>query len=593
MSPIRRRLPAVALVALVVAACGDVAPRTPWPSGDPAASGAAGIPVAPERPFETEVWPTAGSACDLPGYEGRIGQIEAVSARTIRFTLCAPDGAFLTRLAHPAMGVIDSTSVDIVAADPAAARLVPGAGQFQVEAWADGENVRLGRVADGTLEAATPAPASPATSGSRPATPASPPVTIVLRWAAASADRVAAVRESEVDGIDAPDASDLERIGTLPELATTPRPGLATAYLGFGTGHRFDQLAVRRAFAQALDAASLARDAFPAGSTAATHVAPCEVAGGCAGTPWYEFNGPAGSAALTMAGYDRGKPIPLHIPDSPVPGLPDPGRVAAAVADQLRDSLGITVEIDVMPAVELSDAVATKGVDGLFLGGVASSLADASGYLEPLFGRGATGPTATRTRGVRRALQEAAGLTEADARRAALAAVNDRVRSAAPIVPLVHPGSTTAYRADVAGVAISPLGTDPLGDFLPGDRSQLVVMQTADPAGAWCAITTSIEALRLCALVTPGLLAFAGASLVPGPSLASRCEPSEDATVWTCRLRGGLTFTDGKRVDAGDVLASMRAQGDAGSPLRASLPVAAFGAWDELFGGPVPATSAP
>jgi len=134
---------------------------------------------------------------------------------------------------------------------------------------------------------------------------------------------------------------------------------------------------------------------------------------------------------------------------------------------------------------------------------------------------------------------------------------------------------------------------DPLGDFVPGDRSQLVVMETAEPAGAWCAVATSDEALRLCGLVTPGLLAFAGASLVPGPALASRCDPSEGATVWTCRLRSGLEFTDGKRVDAGDVLASMRAQGDAGSALRSKLPPEAFRAWDDLFDGPVPERAAP
>ena len=93
--------------------------------------------------------------------------------------------------------------------------------------------------------------------------------------------------------------------------------------------------------------------------------------------------------------------------------------------------------------------------------------------------------------------------------------------------------------------------------------------------------------------MTPGLYAFDGASLETRPALASRCTPSPGARTWTCRLREDLTFSDGARVDAGDVVETIRAQADAGSALRAAFPAAAFGAWDELFGGPVPATPAP
>jgi peptide/nickel transport system substrate-binding protein len=126
---------------------------------------------------------------------------------------------------------------------------------------------------------------------------------------------------------------------------------------------------------------------------------------------------------------------------------------------------------------------------------------------------------------------------------------------------------------------------------VPGDRRQLVVMGEGEPAGAWCAVDPSPGALRLCALVTPGLYAFDGATLQARPALASRCTPSPGAQTWTCRLPGDLSFSDGARVDAADVVASIRAQADAGSALRKAFPAAAFAAWDELFGGPVPAAA--
>ena len=591
MIPTRRLLPALLLATLGAGACGSDPAISPAPSGGAASATPAPTPAFPERPFAAGAWPAAGTACGLAGYTGLLGRVEAVGARTVRFTLCAPDGAFPARLAHPALGVIDAAAVDAVAADPAAARTVAGAGTYRVGAWPAAGDVLLERVAGAGT--ASPAPSrSSAGAHASPAgakAPGGPPPVIVLRWAASSADRSSALLAAAVDGIDAPSDADTETMGTLPEVAVLARPGLATAYLGFGAGKAFGKVAVRRAFAQALDHAALARDAFPAGSRPASAMAPCEVPAGCAGTAWYDFNGPAAAAALAAAGYDTGTPVTLHVPDGPVPGIPDPAALAAAVQAGLAGSIGVTVKLDVIPAADLAAAVADRTLGGLYLGGMASSLADPSAFLDPLFGTGAGSLAAARAKGVAAALHDAATTGVPEERRAAFAAANDAVRSSAAVVPLVHPGTTAAYRVDVSRVAVSPLGTDPLGAFVPGDRRQLVVMGPSEPAGAWCPVAGATpEALRLCALVTPGLYAFDGASLVPVPALASRCTASAGATVWTCRLRG-QSFTDGRRVDAGDVLASVRAQADAGSALRAAMPAGAFTAWDELFGGPVPA----
>jgi ABC-type transport system substrate-binding protein len=516
----------------------------------------------------------------------------------VRFTLCSPDGAFPARLAHPGLGIIDAVSVDAVAENPMAARTVAGAGGFRVTAWGEDGSLRLARIDEGVAggEASPSAPAapswSPGASAGGSSTPASPPPpVIVLRWTATPAERSAALREASVDGIDAPAPADVSDMATLPELVVLPRPGLETAYLGFGAGKSLSQTGVRRAFAQALDTTAIARDAFPPGSAPATHTTPCGVPAGCAGAPWYEFNGPAASATLDAAKFDRKVPLILHVPDAPLPGLPDPTATAAAVRDQLAASVGVSVQIDVMPASELAAAVAEGTLDGLYLGGVRSALADPSGFLEPLFGESATGTAATRAKGVPEALTEAARETSASVRQAAFAAANDAIRSTAAIVPLAHAGSTVAYRADVAGVAVSPLGVDPVGTFVPGDRRQLVVMGESEPDGAWCAVDPSPGALRLCALVTPGLYAFDGATLEVRPALTSRCTPSPGARTWTCRLREDLVFSDGAGVDAGDVVESIRAQADAGSALRGAYPAEAFAAWDELFGGPVPTTA--
>jgi ABC-type transport system substrate-binding protein len=588
VTSVRRRLPALILAALVAASCGDTPPSAS-PSSRPS-SGPTATPVPTERPFARAAWPEAGSACGTKGYGGRLGRIEATANRTVRFTLCAADGAFPARIAHPALGVLDAVTAERVEGDPGAVRDVGGAGPFRVESWS-ADNVRLARVDAGSSAAsAPPSPAStPAGSADASGPTAGPVPTIVLRWDGDPSARTAALQHAEVDGIDDPAAGDLDTISTVPELVVLPRPGLATAYLGFGTGFQLGKGSVRRAFAQAVDREALAAETLGPGGVAADYLAPCEVLGGCAGAAWYEFNGPQGSAALDDARFDRRTPIPLHVPDGPIPGLADPAVLGKAVAAQLADSLGVKVKVDAMPAADLAKAAAAQRIDGLYLAGVTSPLADASGYLGPLFAKGATSLTAARAPGVTKALADASDVTDPAARATSLGKANDALRSAVPLVPLAHEGSITTWRDDVDGAAVSPIGADPLGAFVPGDRSQVVAMGTAEPDAAWCGTTRSLDALRLCALVTPGLYGFDGPTLRPVPALATTCTPGDGARVWTCRLRASR-FADGAEVDAGDVLASFRAVGDATSPLRAALPTEAFATWDALFAGPVPAS---
>ena len=213
---------------------------------------------------------------------------------------------------------------------------------------------------------------------------------------------------------------------------------------------------------------------------------------------------------------------------------------------------------------------------------------DPAAFLAPLFGDGVASLPASRVDGVREALAEAAATDDATVRTAAFGRASDAIRAAAPLVPLVNPGSVAAFRADVTGVVTSPLGMDPLGAFTPGDRHQLVFMQATEPNGAWCGDQGSADAFRLCALVSDGLYGMAPGTLTIEPRLAARCSPGDDTTTWTCTLRRGVTFHDGIALDAGDVLATYVAAWDASSPLHAARPAGDGGVVAGLFGGLLP-----
>jgi peptide/nickel transport system substrate-binding protein len=564
----RGAVPGLVALALVVAACGGEPEATATPSTSQSPTPTP-TPAITEIPFAAGSFPATGTACDVEGYEGRLGRVEAVDRRTVRFELCAPDAAFLARLAHPVANVLDATSFARLARDPAERTSLAGTGPYRVERWVPGENVILRRTGDES----TPDAISPV---------------IVIAWGRDAADRTSALEHASIDGIDAPAAADLERIATLPELVVTDRGGLATAFLAFGSGPAFAGARVRRAIASSIDRGALVDAAFPAGSRVPSHVTPCIVEGACGGPRWHQFNAPAAAASLAAAGFDLKRTYALHVPDAPVPGLPDPAAAAQAVKAQLEANIGLKVTIDVMPVPEFRAAADRGSLKSLYLDGTASSLADATGFLEPLFGDGVRTTPARRTTGVAGALERAASETDPEARAKAIGQANAAIRDGAVIVPLAHPGSTVAFRSDVTGVVTSPLGLDPLGAATPGDRPQLVFAEAGAPAGSWCGDQTSLDAFRLCGLVAQGLYGFARGGVTPEPALAGGCEPDRDARTWTCTLRDDVTFDDGTSLDAGDVLASVVAAWDGSSPFRRSAPEGAFATWDELFGGPVP-----
>ncbi len=555
-----RRIAAVATVAALVTGC------SPAPSETPTAHTSGGLPSAPTptspavSPFTAEAWPETGSACGVVGYQGNLGRVEALDARTVRFTLCRPDGAFLARIAHPSLGVVAAAALDRIAADPSSAAFAEGSGDWQIEARA-GDNVRL-------------APSA----GAAP----DPSAAVILRWRAEADARTAMLTNATVDGIDAPATTALDNLVTMPEIALVPRASLSVAYLGFGDGGPFAAPAVRRGIAQGIDTTRLLAS-FPAGSSVAAHLAPCAAASGCAGTAFPPYNGPAGVAALDAAVFDRATTYPLHIPDGPIPGLPDPAGVAAALADQLAATLGMQVQVDPMPAAILRAAIDEATIDGLYLDAVASPVADAGAFYAAIFTTRPGSAAARRAGGVSGQLAALTAVTKPADRDAGFAAISNVLRAAQVLVPLASAGTLTAWRSDVAGVAVSPLGADPLGAMTAGDRGQLVFLQAAPAGGGWCGAAASADAWRLCALVSDGLYALPAGAALPVPKLATACVPAQDATVWTCRLRTKPRTGDGAVLDAHDVLATFRAAWDVTAPARAAF--GEGGPWAALFGG--------
>ena len=239
--------------------------------------------------------------------------------------------------------------------------------------------------------------------------------------------------------------------------------------------------------------------------------------------------------------------------------------MAQDIQAQLKENLNIDASIEVMELGAFIEASSAGDLDGLYLLGWGADYPHITNFLDYHFGRanlqfGDPHPE------IYELLEQGAQIADPAEAEAIYTDANNAIRELVPMVPIAHGGSGVAYLADVAEAQVSPLGNENMAVMKPGDRDTFVWMQNAEPISLYCGDETDGELLRACEQVTELLYAYEIGGTAAEPALATGCEPNEDLTVWTCKLREGVTFHDGSAFDAADVLASWQAGLDAVQP---------------------------
>ena len=426
--------------------------------------------------------PRAARACGTEGYRGALGRIEATDARTVRFTLCAPTAPSSPGSRIPRSAILDAAAHRPPRRRPGRARAsLAGTGPFRIDAWIAGRE-RAARARSHPTHRPVPA------DGAR---------RIVLRWAAdpTQRDHRAAVgdrRRHRRPGLRRPRSRSRRCPSSRSRRATASRPRTS----GSGPGRGLGKAAVRRALAGSLDRDALAaRRDCAAGSTTATHVTPCDDRGrlrraptGTGSTPrprprrWT----PPGSTA-------RRRPAPRP-GRGRCPGLPDPAGLAAAVPRPARRrTSGVSVrDRHDARSRTTAAALATGELDGLYLGGVASSIADPAGVPRARCSARASSRTRrdAHAQGARAALADAGATADPARARTAFAARqrrHPRRRAASSRWSTRGPWPPSAPTSTgVVDLARSAL--DPLGSFTPGGpAASSWSCRRREPDGAYCA----------------------------------------------------------------------------------------------------------
>jgi ABC-type transport system substrate-binding protein len=527
--------------------------------------------AAAEEPTEAPAEEPAGDLmtysadCSDEAYTGLMGEIAALDALTVQFTLCRPDPAFPSKVAFSPLGIQPSEYLEAQGGSGELLEHPIGTGPYMIQEWRRGEEIVFTKNPNYWGE---PAFAD----------------TLVFRWQSESAARLLELQSGTVDGIDNPGADDFETIRNDPNLQLLERPALNVFYVGMTNTHPpFDNELVRQAIAMGIDRQRIVDNFYPPGSEVASHFTPCAIPGGCEGESWYEFDPEAARALLAEAGFEDGFDTTLTYRDVVRGYLPDPNIVAQDIQAQLADNLNINAEIVVMESGAFIEESSAGNLTGLHLLGWGADFPDATNFLDQHFGAGSAPQFGTHFDDLTAILQQAASISSEEERAPLYAQANDLIKQYVPMVPIAHGGNGAAFLASVQNPHVSPLSTEIFAKMDPG-KDTFVWMQNAEPISLFCADETDGESLRACEQVTEGLLAYEIGGTAVEPALATGCEANEDLTVWTCTLREGVTFHDGSTLDANDVVVTYALQWDAEHPLHVGN-TGAFTYWGGLWGG--------
>jgi peptide/nickel transport system substrate-binding protein len=574
------RLAALAATAAIIfAACSGA-----QPSAAPSQAGGSTAPesAAPEStaPFTAMVYPETGEApcgqaeapdAEHSAYTGNFKKISATDAGTVVFELCNPDVAFLSKIAFTSFAINDTAWLESKI-DPAGTTNqaivseVNGTGPYKLEAWNRGSDITMAR--------------NDAYWGDKAKTEK-----MIMRWGTEGAQRLVELQAGTVDGIDNVGNTDFATVEGNPDLQIQPREGLNVMYFGFNNKFApFDDPKVRQAIALGIDRQRLLDNFAAPGSEIATHFTPCSIPNGCEGDAWYDFDAAAAKQLLTEAGFPDGFATKIQYRDVSRGYVNDQNIIAQDLQAQLKQNLNIDATIEVQESGTFIDNADQGKLDGIHILGWGADYPDITNFLDYHFGSGSSAQFGDKYDAITGPLaQGAVGLDDASRAPSYLEA-NNAIKANIPMIPIWHQSSATAYRADVVDAHSSPLGNEHFASMTPGDRTQIVFMQGAEPPGLYCADESDGEALRVCEQMTEALYAYEIAGTAAEPALAEVCEPNAELTTWTCTLRQGVTYHDGAAFDANDVVLSYAVQWDAEHALHKGRD-GSFTYFPGLFGG--------
>jgi peptide/nickel transport system substrate-binding protein len=373
------------------------------------------------------------------GFPGVIEDVKVLAPDKLELVLTKPLAPLLANLAMPSFDM--SSPAAIKSEGEGYAQAPVGTGAYRVAEWAHDDHITL-KAFSGYW-------------GRQPKIS-----TVVFKDIPTADSSLLSLEKGEIDGWEYPTPESLPQIEKDPKLAVYHLPANNVMFLSMNELKKpFDDVLVRRAVNEAIDADAIVKNFYDPGAFVAKEFLPPAVWPGGVITA-YPFDPAAARKLLAQAGYPHGFSTTLWFMTTPRPYLPEPERVAEAIQADLK-AVGIDARLEGFEWANYLYQV-QDGQHSMALWGWSGDNGDPDNFLYVLLDKdSATPPGAQnicfwKNDDFHRLVVAAQGTLNVGDRsafyRKALALLHDD----APLVPLVHNAPPTVFKRSVQGFVPRP-----------------------------------------------------------------------------------------------------------------------------------------
>ncbi|WP_027724723.1 ABC transporter substrate-binding protein [Tuberibacillus calidus] len=377
------------------------------------------------------------------GDKSVIADVKALDDYTVQFTLRTPLAPFLKDLAMSPFAIASPTAIKKYGDKYGQAAAV-GTGPFKFKEWKSKDTITLVKNDDYWKKG------EPQLDG------------VIFKVIPDNTARLNALKNGEIDLMDGVNPSDLKDIQGNKDLQIFYRPPMNVGYLGMTvTKKPFDNPLVRQAVNYAVDKKAII-DAFFAGAAdPAKNPMPPSISGYNDDVQPYDYNPEKAKELLKKAGFPNGFKTELWAMPNPRPYMPEPSKIAVAIAHNLKD-IGIDAEIKTFEWTTYLDKV-KKGEAPMYMLGWTGDNGDADNFLYTLLSTDAIGSNNNSFYSnpeLDKLLKEAQTLTDENKRNELYKQAQVIIHNDAPWVPLVHSKPALVGKSTIKGFAPHPTGSD-------------------------------------------------------------------------------------------------------------------------------------
>jgi len=377
------------------------------------------------------------------GDKSVIADVKALDDYTVQFTLRTPLAPFLKDLAMSPFAIASPTAIKKYGDKYGQAAAV-GTGPFKFKEWKSKDTITLVKNDDYWKKG------EPQLDG------------VIFKVIPDNTARLNALKNGEIDLMDGVNPSDLKDVQGNKDLQIFYRPPMNVGYLGMTvTKKPFDNPLVRQAVNYAVDKKAII-DAFFAGAAdPAKNPMPPSISGYNDDIQPYEYNPEKAKELLKKAGFPNGFKTELWAMPNPRPYMPEPSKIAVAIAHNLKD-IGIDAEIKTFEWTTYLDKV-KKGEAPMYMLGWTGDNGDADNFLYTLLSTDAIGSNNNSFYSnpeLDKLLKEAQTLTDENKRNELYKQAQVIIHNDAPWVPLVHSKPALVGKSTIKGFAPHPTGSD-------------------------------------------------------------------------------------------------------------------------------------